>query len=113
MKTQKEFLKGCEHDGSFVPVNEVKRLMSEYANHVLSEKRKEANDFIIQIAELLGMDTDGIGYDGLQWGIDDFNEALDNVLSEKMKEFAEWVDENHGEESGEFIQDILKKYLKQ
>jgi len=37
MKTQKEFLKGCEHDGSFVPVNEVKRLMSEYADHVLSE----------------------------------------------------------------------------
>ena len=41
------------------------------------------------------------------------NRYADHILSEKMKEFAEWVDENYGEESGEFIQDILKKYLKQ
>jgi hypothetical protein len=31
MKPAKEFLKGCEHDGSFIPVREVIRLMEEYA----------------------------------------------------------------------------------
>jgi hypothetical protein len=27
-------LKGCEHDGSFIPVSEVKRLMEEYSQEV-------------------------------------------------------------------------------
>ena len=31
MKTIDEMLIGCEHDGSYIPVNEVKRLMREYA----------------------------------------------------------------------------------
>jgi len=29
-KTIDELLKGCEHDGSYIPVNEVKRLMEEH-----------------------------------------------------------------------------------
>lgn len=29
--TAEEFLKGCEHDGSFIPVSEVKRLMIDFA----------------------------------------------------------------------------------
>lgn len=32
MTTKEEILKGCEHDGSFIPVNEVKRAMQEYAD---------------------------------------------------------------------------------
>ncbi len=30
-KTKEEILIGCEHDGSFIPVSEVKRLMDVYA----------------------------------------------------------------------------------
>lgn len=30
--TKEEILKGCEHDGSFIPVNEVKRVMQEYSD---------------------------------------------------------------------------------
>lgn len=42
----------------------------------LEAERKEANQFIIQIAELLGIDADGIGFDGLTLSIDDFKEAI-------------------------------------
>lgn len=35
MKTIDEILKECEHDGSYIPVSEVKRLMQEY-NQTLS-----------------------------------------------------------------------------
>lgn len=28
-----KLLRGCEHDGSFIPVNEVKRLMQEYGKY--------------------------------------------------------------------------------
>ena len=45
----------------------------------LLEARKNANQFIIDIAELLGMDTDGIGFDGLQFSIDDFDEAINKA----------------------------------
>ena len=31
-KSIDDLLKGCEHDGSFIPVNEVKRLMEELAS---------------------------------------------------------------------------------
>jgi len=31
MKTKEEYLIGCEHDGSYIPVSEVLRLMESYA----------------------------------------------------------------------------------
>ena len=41
MKTAEEFIKGCEHDGSYIPVSEVLRLMEsyvrEYTNGFLDE----------------------------------------------------------------------------
>ena len=40
---------------------------------------KDANQFIIQIADLLGIDADGIGYDGLQLSIEDFQEAINKL----------------------------------
>lgn len=33
-----EILKGCEHDGSYIPVSEVKRLMQKYADLYHKEK---------------------------------------------------------------------------
>ena len=38
--TAKEFIKGCEHDGSYIPVGEVLRLMKEYAK-LMCDKQKE------------------------------------------------------------------------
>ena len=44
-----------------------------------SEKqRKQVNEFIIDIANMLNMDTDGIGYDGLILSIDDFQDAINS-----------------------------------
>jgi len=41
MKAKEDFLKGCEHDGSYIPVNEVKRLMDEYAKYYHNQKLAE------------------------------------------------------------------------
>ena len=44
-----------------------------------NKKLKEANEFIIEIAKILNMDIDGIGYDGLQFSLDDFQNAIDEI----------------------------------
>lgn len=43
MKTIEDTLKGCKHDGSYIPVSEVKRLMKEYASEQC-QKRDELID---------------------------------------------------------------------
>jgi hypothetical protein len=42
----------------------------------LETKQREANEFIIEIAKMLDMETDGIGYDGIQFSLDDFQDAI-------------------------------------
>ena len=37
-----KLLRGCEHDGSFIPVNEVKRLMQECGKFCAEQAWKEA-----------------------------------------------------------------------
>ena len=37
-----ELLRGCEHDGAFIPVNEVNRLMQEYGKYCAEEAWREA-----------------------------------------------------------------------
>lgn len=38
--TTEEFIKGCEHDGSYVPVKEVIRLMIEYSRAMCDKQRE-------------------------------------------------------------------------
>ena len=52
----------------------VHELINAYRN--IQQSKKEANEFIIDIAQLLQMDADGLGYDGLQLTIDDFKDAI-------------------------------------
>jgi len=49
----------------------------------LEDERKSANEFIIDIAKLLNIDADGIGFDGLQLSIDDFKEAINKLEAER------------------------------
>ena len=42
----------------------------------LQQSNKDANEFIIDIANLLKIETDGIGYDDLKLSLDDFQEAI-------------------------------------
>ena len=53
-----------------------------YAKHEINQleaEKKESNTFIIDIAELLNIDADGIGFDGLTLSIDDFKEAINKL----------------------------------
>lgn len=77
MKTPEEILKNHLNMDRLTPLqwDGIRRSMEEYVKqYILSNK--EANEFIIDIANLLQMDTDGIGYDDLQYSIDDFKEAI-------------------------------------
>ena len=40
MKSKEKVLRECEHDGSFIPVNEVKKAMNEHARNCMIEFHK-------------------------------------------------------------------------
>jgi len=42
----------------------------------LKQQNKDANEFILDIANLLKMDADSVGLDDLQFSIDDFKDAI-------------------------------------
>jgi len=45
----------------------------------LKKKNKEANDFIKSIAEMLNIETDGLGYNGLTLDLSDFQDAINTT----------------------------------
>ena len=51
---------------------------------ILKKKLKDANDFIKSIADMLNIDTEGLGYDGLTLSLDDFQEAI-KILSNELQ----------------------------
>ena len=64
----------------------------------IADKMKEANQFILDIAKIFGIETDGVGYDGLQLSIDDFKEAAEKMVEEKFIEFGKMIrDEPNGD----------------
>jgi len=59
MKTITEMLVHCEHDGSMIPVSEVRRLMREYT----AEQCQKRDELIKVQDELIEyMERDGSGY---------------------------------------------------
>lgn len=46
---------------------------------------REANRFIIDIADKLRMDTDSVGLDGIQFSIDDFEMAIKEIVIKQTK----------------------------
>jgi len=53
--TAEEFLKGCEHDGSFIPVHEVIRLMNAFAASQKQQPTAEgAEEILASLVESLG-----------------------------------------------------------
>ena len=61
----------------------------------IADKMKEANQFILDIAQMLGIETDGVGFDGITLSIDDFSEAADKMVEERLREelaqFDQWT----------------------
>jgi len=64
MKTLEKMLKGCEHDGSYIPVNEVKRLMQEYAFLAWMAGEENGRSELSSYSEL---DKEGSKKDFEQW----------------------------------------------
>ncbi len=57
-KALKEIIKGCEHDGSYIPVDEVIRLMKEIHKKALDDVENIVHDIIIKYnSEYLGDDN--------------------------------------------------------
>ncbi len=82
-------------------------------NIELKRKIKEANSFILDIAKILKIDTDGIGFDGLQLSIDDFKEAQKEVYNQAIDDAVKnakviWIGEEGNEDAEVDKQSILK-----
>ena len=54
-----------------------KNILHNY--NALKKRHKKQNEFIIDIAKLLNIDTDGVGYDEIQLTIDDIQTAIEKL----------------------------------
>lgn len=48
-------------------------------NLELKEKIIKNNSFLKTVAEMIGIETDGLGYDGLQLSLDDFADKINEM----------------------------------
>ena len=67
-------------------VSSVVIAMEEYAEQIeedYKEHRKNTNDFILEIASMIKMDTDGIGFDGITFNLEDFEEKIEQIKKER------------------------------
>ena len=67
-------------------VSSVVIAMEEYAEQIeedYKEHRKNTNEFILEIASMLKMDTDGIGFDGITFNLEDFEEKIEQIEKER------------------------------
>ena len=48
-------------------------------NLELKEKIIKTNAFLKTVAEMIGIETDGLGYDGLQLTLDDFADKINEI----------------------------------
>lgn len=69
---------------TFKLINEFEKQITQLQNENAILKIS-SNEFIKGIAEMLDMDADGIGYDGLQLTLDDFEEAIKNLTNKNQK----------------------------
>jgi len=68
--SRRDFGLSGNDEPDYISIDSAKAAMTEYA----SLKNKKANEFICDIAKLLG--EDNLGLDDCQWSIDDFKEAI-------------------------------------
>lgn len=65
----------------------------KFAKAYADQQLKKPNDFIRDIAKLLG--EDGLGFDGISWTVDDFKAAIDQEKRSTAIAFHIWVDKNN------------------
>jgi|GEM_PF-4067178 len=61
----------------------------KFAKAYADQELKKVNDFIRDIAKLLG--EDGLGFDGLSWTVNDFKEAIDQEKRKEAIAFTNWT----------------------
>jgi len=66
-----------------VGLSHYQRKLAQKEFEALEIKGKEANRFILDIADLLRMDVDSVGFDGIQFTIDDFEMAIKALANER------------------------------
>ena len=79
--SRRDFGLSGNDEPDYISIDSAKAAMTEYA----SLKNKKANEFICDIAKLLG--EDNLGLDDCQWSIDDFKEA---IASLNRQGWGEW-----------------------
>ena len=87
-----------EEHRRFFTVSEIKVALEAWASLKVSEataplleRVKEANEFICDIAKLLG--EDNLGLDGCQWSIDDFKTAIQSLTTlPEDKDFSDFYE---------------------
>lgn len=73
---------------SYFRESDIEKMMQAYAE----QESKKPNEFIRDIAKLLG--EDGLGFDGISWTVDDFKNAIDQEKRKEAIAFAEWSCKN-------------------
>ena len=72
----------------------------------LKKEQKQANEFIIDIAKLLKMDTDGIRFDELSFSIEDFETAINAInktYDDKNSSNSEYMEELETQMQGQTL----------
>ena len=64
--------------------SDVRNILNKFESGI----KKELNEFIIDISKLLP-GSDGLGYDGLLWAIDDFKNAIKEVRKDQVSKCVE------------------------
>lgn len=79
--TAEKLLEGCEHDGSFIPVREVKILMQKYACFKCLEAIKNTRHKAVDIIEEEAYYTDSIT---LQVNVQDVIRQIQNISNQDV-----------------------------
>ena len=102
--TAEEFLKGCEHDGSFIPVHEVIRLMNAFAASQKQQPTAEGAEEFLRRHNISGHDfVYATGFENMVGLLDEFAALYAQQIADKMVEERIILDE----EMAEPVQDAL------
>ena len=108
-KTKEEIIDDMCDEMPFRLSNNIIPYIKEAINIYTKQETKEANEFIIMIADLLKMDTDGVGFDDISFSIDDFETAIKEYKKQSKKELLTAFAKDWKEEFNNCLE-ILEEY---
>ena len=60
-------------------LNDYQKALAKSEFEKLEQRHKEANEFIKTVAEMMGIDTDSVGFDDVQLTLDDFSDVINKL----------------------------------